>query len=181
MQVSAILALPAIYLILMAVGFFLFVVDFLLLLVVLEALLLLQMRAHSRAGPLASPGVRGGAKPLEPAAVEAADRCFLAFVANDTTTSTVAYLVFLYFLDLWARARLAGADGSALIAVGVLVSIGLVIGGRAVARATAWRRFAARYESLWTSAAGLDRGRNARSVATYLDWRQAVLTETGRP
>jgi len=158
----------------MVAGVFLFVVDFLLLLLVLEALMALQMRAFARAGEVGRRGAPPRARGWDESALEAADAAFLAFAARDAAASTGGYVVFLGALDLWARARIAGGDAGPLLAAGAVAAIAVIVAGRAAARASAWRRFADEHAALWQSAEGLHRGANARTVATYMDWRASA-------
>lgn len=156
----------------MAVGAFLFVVDFLLLVCVFDVLLLVQMaRASDRR--LAAPAPAPRRPPPPRAAIDAADDRFVRFLGADAAVTICGFLCFLVGLDLWVRARLSGADGNPAFLTGALVAVVLIVAGRTVARRRVWSSFGTSFPSVWESPTGLDRGRTVSTVDGYLDWRQA--------
>lgn len=174
LESAGFLALPAVYVGLMAAGVLINEPSLALLTLGLVFMLVIQQRSTSVAMSVVPKRGKKG-RTLWPAAeLEAADSRFLRQAAFTAGTNLAAYLVFLLAIDRHLRAQAVGADPGFVVFAGAAAAIAVALFGKEAARRAAWKGFAAASPGMWASKDGVDGGRATRSPAAYLGWRDGT-------
>lgn len=174
-ETLGLIAIPLVYVLLMASGVFLWRPDLAMVTVALVAFLILQGRAGRLSATLAARGPEPllGAR-FRPETLRAADARFLRSANYSSIAQFVGYLVFLAALDLALRQSGTASPKGALFLVMTVVALGVAIAGREAARRIAWKGFAAQFPDVWSGPSGLGGWRGVRGAADYLEWRSGA-------